>query len=57
MTITADEVGAICVVSEPGGAADNCIVPGSGSAYNNGIKVYGTQNQVSIPFYVNVTVQ
>jgi hypothetical protein len=56
VTITADEVGALCV-SEPGGAGDNCIVPGSGSTTNNGIQVYGTQNQVSIPFYVNVTVQ
>jgi hypothetical protein len=56
VTITADEVGALCV-SEPGGAGDNCIVPGSGSTTNNGIKVYGTQNQVSIPFYINVTVQ
>ncbi|HVN93627.1 MAG TPA: hypothetical protein VMT38_08025 [Terracidiphilus sp.] len=56
VTITADEVGSLCV-SEPGGAGDNCIVPGSGSTTNNGIKVYGTQNQVSIPFYVNVTVQ
>jgi sugar lactone lactonase YvrE len=56
VTITADEVGALCV-SEPGGSGDNCIVPGSGSTSNNGIKVYGTQNQVSIPFYINVTVQ
>jgi hypothetical protein len=55
VTITADEVGALCV-SEPGGAGDNCIVPGSGATSNNGIKVYGTQNQVSIPFYINVTV-
>ena len=56
VTITADEVGSLCV-SEPGGAGDNCIVPGSGSTTNNGIKVYGTENQVSIPFYINVTVQ
>jgi hypothetical protein len=56
VTITADEVGTQCV-SEPGGAGDDCIVPGSGSTSNNGVKVYGTQNQVSIPFYVNVTVQ
>jgi hypothetical protein len=56
VTITADETGSLCV-SEPGGAGDNCIVPGSGSTTNNGIKVYGTQNQVSIPFYINVTVQ
>lgn len=56
VTITADEVGSLCV-SEPGGAGDNCIVPGSGATSNNGIKVYGTENQVSIPFYINVTVQ
>jgi hypothetical protein len=56
VTITAEEVGTICVAS-PGNSADNCIVPASGSASNNGIKVYGTQNQVSIPFYVSVTVQ
>ena len=56
VTITAEEVGSICVAS-PGNTADNCIVPGSGSASNNGTVVYGTQNQVSIPFYVNVTVQ
>jgi hypothetical protein len=55
VTITADEVGVICVAS-PGNAADNCIVPGSGSTSNNGTKAYGSQNQVSIPFYVNVTV-
>jgi hypothetical protein len=56
VTITADEVGSLCVAS-PGAPGDNCIVPGSGSTSNNGIKVYGTENQVSIPFYVNVTVQ
>ncbi|HEY1802852.1 MAG TPA: hypothetical protein VGG45_00065 [Terracidiphilus sp.] len=56
VTITADEVGSFCS-SQPGGAGDNCIVPGSGATSNNGIKVYGTENQVSIPFYINVTVQ
>jgi len=56
MTVTADEVGTLCV-SEPGGAGDNCIVSGSGSSTNNGVLVYGTENQVSLPFYVNVTVQ
>ncbi len=56
VTITADEVGTLCV-SEPGSSGDNCIVAGSGSTSNNGILVYGSQNQVSIPFYVNVTVQ
>ncbi|MGA2570802.1 MAG: hypothetical protein ABSF23_09805 [Terracidiphilus sp.] len=56
VTITAQEVGTLCA-SEPGGAGDNCIVPGSGSSTNNGILVYGSQNQVSLPFYVNLTVQ
>lgn len=56
VTITADEVGTVCVAS-PGNGADNCIVPGSGSPSNNGVRAYGTQNQVSIPFYVNVKVQ
>ena len=56
VTITADETGSLCV-SEPGGSGDNCIVPGSGATSNNGIKVYGTENQVSIPFYINLTVQ
>jgi hypothetical protein len=56
VTITADEVGTLCV-SSPGAAGDNCIVPGSGATTNNGILVYGSQNQVSLPFYVNLTVQ
>jgi hypothetical protein len=55
VTVTAEEVGTICVSSP--GAADNCIVPGSGSTTDNGLLVYGTQNQVSLPFYVNLTVQ
>jgi hypothetical protein len=56
VTITADEVGTLCV-SSPGSSGDNCIVPGSGATSNNGILVYGTQNQVSLPFYVSLTVQ
>ena len=56
VTITAEEVGTLCV-SSPGQAGDNCIVPGSGATTNNGILVYGSQNQVSLPFYVNLTVQ
>ena len=56
VTITAEEVGTLCV-SSPGNSGDNCIVSGSGSTSYNGIQVYGSQNQVSIPFYVNVTVQ
>lgn len=56
MTVSAEEVGTLCV-SQPGGAGDNCIVAGSNSPSNNGILVYGTENQVSLPFYINVTVQ
>jgi hypothetical protein len=56
VTITADEVGTLCV-SSPGAAGDNCIVAGSGATTDNGILVYGSQNQVSLPFYVNLTVQ
>ncbi len=56
VTITADEVGTLCI-SSPGNSSDNCIVAGSGATTNNGILVYGTQNQVSLPFYVNLTVQ
>ena len=55
VTITAEEVGTLCV-SSPGGPGDNCIVPGSGSSGYNGQLVYGSQNQVSLPFYVNLTV-
>jgi hypothetical protein len=56
VTITADEVGTLCVASA-GGSGDNCIVSGSGSTTNNGILVYGSKNQVSLPFYINLTVQ
>ncbi len=56
VTITADEVGTLCV-SEPGASGDNCIVSGSGSTVDNGILVYGTENQVSLPFYINLTVK
>ncbi|MGA8782314.1 MAG: hypothetical protein WB567_16290 [Terracidiphilus sp.] len=56
VTITAEEVGTLCV-AESGTTGNDCIVPGSGSTSNNGVLVYGTQNQVSIPFYVNLTVQ
>jgi len=56
VTITAEEVGTLCI-SQVGGAGDNCIVPGSGSTSNNGILVYGSENQASLPFYINVTVQ
>jgi hypothetical protein len=56
VTITASEAGTLCV-SSPGAAGDNCIVPGSGATSDNGILVYGSQNQVSLPFYINLTVQ
>jgi hypothetical protein len=56
VTITADEVGTLCA-SQVGTSGDNCIVPGSGSTTNNGVLVYGSENQVSLPFYINVTVQ
>ena len=56
MTVTAKSVGSFCSPS-PGGAGDNCIVPGSGSKTNNGILVYGSGIQVSLPFYVSVTIQ
>lgn len=56
VTITADEVGTLCA-PQVGGAGDNCIVPGSGSTTNNGLLVYGSENQVSLPFYISVTVQ
>lgn len=55
MTVTAKSVGSFCSPS-PGGAGDNCIVPGSGSSTNNGILVYGSGIQVSLPFYIDVTV-
>jgi hypothetical protein len=56
VTITASEVGTLCI-SQAGGAGNNCIVAGSGSTTNNGLLVYGTENQVSLPFYINVKVQ
>lgn len=51
VTITAQQVGSQCVpLAGPG---SNCTTPSGGS----GIEVYGSQNQVSLPFYINVTVQ
>ncbi len=56
VTITASEAGTLCV-SSPGAAGDNCIVPGSGATSDNGILVYGSQNQVSLPININMTGQ
>jgi len=50
VTITAQQVGQVCV---PVVGASNCLT-GSGGP---GISVYGSQNQVSLPFTLNVTVQ
>jgi sugar lactone lactonase YvrE len=55
-TITAQEVGTICI-STPGAGGANCIVPGSSSTTFNGTLVYGSGNQVSLPFYVSLKVQ
>ena len=51
VTVTAQQVGYQCVPSGPIGS--NCTTP-SGST---GQSVYGSQNQVSVPFYIPVTVQ
>jgi hypothetical protein len=51
VSITASQVGTQCVpLAGPG---SNCTTPSGGS----GVLVYGSQNQVSLPYYVNVTVQ
>lgn len=56
VTITAEQVGGKCEAAT--GSGLNCVVAGSpaGSQYN-GIAVYGSGMQVSLPFVVNVTVQ
>ena len=51
MTITAQPVGTQCIPLT--GAGSNCSTSSGGS----GVLVYGSNNQVSLPFYVNVTVQ
>jgi hypothetical protein len=56
VTITAQQIGSECL-STTSAAAANCIVPGSGSASDNGQKVYGSSDQISAPFFVNLTVQ
>jgi hypothetical protein len=50
MTITAQPVGTQCIALT--GAGSNCTTSSGGS----GVFVYGSNNQVSVPFYVNVTV-
>jgi hypothetical protein len=55
VTITADEVGTLCVASA--GQGNDCIVPGSGATTFNGQLAHGSGNQVSLPFYVSVKVQ
>jgi hypothetical protein len=51
MTITAEEVGTQCVPQV--GAGSNCLTSSGGT----GVTVYASENQVSLPFYINVTVQ
>ncbi|HKF50171.1 MAG TPA: hypothetical protein VKB38_22610 [Terracidiphilus sp.] len=51
MTITAQSVGSQCVPLV--GPGSNCTTSSGGS----GVTVYASNNQVSIPFYVNVTVK
>jgi len=51
VSITATQVGTQCVPQTGPGA--NCTTPSGGS----GVLVYGSNNQVSLPYYVNVTVQ
>jgi sugar lactone lactonase YvrE len=54
--VTAQQVGNECITAPAAGGA-NCIIPGSGSATNNGLLIYGSSNQLNLPFYINVTVQ
>jgi sugar lactone lactonase YvrE len=58
VTVTAQQVGTVCVPST--GQSNNCnvgVAESSWAAPYNGQAVEGSQNQVSLPFYVNVTVQ
>jgi len=51
VTVIAQQVGSQCIpLAGPG---SNCTTTSGGT----GIEVYGSQNQVSLPFYINVTVQ
>jgi hypothetical protein len=54
--ITAQQVGNECI-SATSSSNTNCIIPGSGSTTNNGQLIYGSENQLNLPFYINVTVQ
>lgn len=51
VTVTAQQVGYQCVPQAGPGA--NCTTASGGP----GVSVYGSQNQVSVPFYIPVTVQ
>ncbi len=51
VTVTAQQVGYQCVPQS--GPGSNCTTPGGGE----GVGIYGSENQVSLPFYVNVSVQ
>jgi hypothetical protein len=56
VTISAQQVGSECIAQVS--SNDDCYVGGVVSAGGfNGISVYGSNNQVSLPFYINVTVQ
>jgi hypothetical protein len=50
MNITAEEVGTQCVAQV--GPGSNCLTTSGGP----GVTVYASENQVSLPFYINVTV-
>jgi hypothetical protein len=56
VTISAQQVGSECIAQVS--SNDDCYVGGvnTGNGFN-GISVYGSNNQVSLPFYINVTVQ
>ena len=53
--VTAQQVGNQCITAPAAGGA-NCIIPGSGSTTNNGLLIYGSSNQLNLPFYISVTV-
>jgi hypothetical protein len=55
VTISGQQVGSECIAQVS--SNDDCYVGGvnTGSGFN-GISVYGSNNQVSLPFYINMTV-
>jgi hypothetical protein len=58
VTVTAQQVGTVCVPTTGSSADCNVgVAQASWAAPFNGFAVYGSQNQVSLPFYVNVTIQ